>query len=870
VVVALAGAFLLALVIFGTTALGTAMAQEDVSSGRDLPAFKPRPGGEAVPGEIIVKYREGAGPVARADARRDEGLEKLKDLGLINAEVNRVSGQPVEQAIRDLERRPGVEYAEPNYVVYRTGYSNEPQFGQMWGLHNTGQTVEGSSGVANVDVNGAEAAARTLGSPNLVVAVIDDGVDFSHPDLAGRQWNNPGEIPGNGADDDRNGKVDDVNGWDFCHGDKTVHDPGDDSHGTHVAGTVAASINGTGVVGVAPNVKIMALKFLSDTGTGSGCNSTAGAIAAIQYAKSEGVKLSNNSWGGGDYSQALKDAIDASGSLFVAAAGNGGADGVGDNNDATPMYPASYSSPNILSVAAVNNRGSLGGFSNYGATTVDISAPGVSILSAVPANPGSPAAVLSSVGTSGKAVTAGFGAEEIGGADKRASFMTKAFSAVGRGSQQVVLVDDDASDIEFSGTADVGPTVAAAIQSATGSAPQTIRVGDGNGPPLSQLQGKTVVWATGGAFFSGFDDNFNTIPVLTSADQKTLTDFLNGGGKLIITGRDALYENENSAFVTSTLDLTVDVDTYTQTFTGASGTAFAGESYTFDGPLADPYGGLSHDGIAPASSTAKTQGGYNSTPATWEHWPGTSMAAPHVTGVAALAASINPGLLSTPVGLKNLVMNTGKALPATAGKTVTGDMVDARAAVDAAASDTAPPNTAITSGPPALTRSASAGFGFSASEAGTVFQCSLDGAAFAPCASPKGYSGLPSGAHTFRVRAIDAAGNADPTPAARSWTVDAIRPAVTGMSPKHRSTTRDTTPTVKAVVRDNLTNLGKGNIKLYVNGKAVPARKFSYSASTDRLVYNSPKLPKGKKTVKIVVRDAAGNVGTKSWYFTIK
>ncbi len=260
--------------------------------------------------------------------------------------------------------------------------------------------------------------------------------------------------------------------------------------------------------------------------------------------------------------------------------------------------------------------------------------------------------------------------------------MTKAFQAIVRDSQQVVLVDDDASDIEFSGTADVGPTVAAAIQSATGSAPQTISVGDGDGPPLSQLSGKTVVWATGEAFFSGFNEDFTTIPeILTPADQTTLTNFLNGGGRLVITGRDALYEITDEPFVTTTLDLAVDEDTFTQTFTGASGTPFAGESYTFDSALADEFGGISHDGIAPANSTAQTQGGYDPTPAGWESWPGTSMAAPHVAGTAALVASKYPNLLGQPTAIKKIIMDTGKPLSATAGKTVTGDIVDSQAAL---------------------------------------------------------------------------------------------------------------------------------------------------------------------------------------------
>jgi subtilisin family serine protease len=172
-----------------------------------------------------------------------------------------------------------------------------------------------------VDINGKETSTLSRGDPNLVVAVIDDGVDFTHPDLAARAWTNPGEVPNNDLDDDANGYIDDVNGWDFRHDDNTLHDSGGDFHGTHVAGTIAASVNGQGIVGVAPNIKIMALKFIGPEG-----GATSDAIRAIGYAKSKGVKISNNSWGGSPYSQALKDVIGASGSLFVASAGNGGSD----------------------------------------------------------------------------------------------------------------------------------------------------------------------------------------------------------------------------------------------------------------------------------------------------------------------------------------------------------------------------------------------------------------------------------------------------------------------------------------------------------------------------------------------------------------
>jgi subtilisin family serine protease len=367
-------------VILPSAALAQRLQHND--SQRERPTFEARADREAVPGQIIVKFKEDLGSAARADVRHEAGLEKKKELDLIGAEVAKVKNRPVEDALRELNDRPDVEYAERDYIVHATGYADEPRFDELWGLHNTGQPIFGVPGTADVDVNGLEASAITQGDPNLVVAVIDTGVDFSHPDLTDRRWVNPGESGGgketNGIDDDGNGFVDDVNGADFANNDGNPFD--DHSHGTHVSGTIAGSVNGQGVVGVAPNVKIMALKFLSAGGSGS----ISDAIEAIGYAKSKGAKISNNSWGGGGFSQALKDAIDSSDSLFVAAAGNGGFDGVGDNNDVTPFYPSSYDSPNILAVAANDNQGNLAEFSNFGATSVDISAPGVDILSSVP------------------------------------------------------------------------------------------------------------------------------------------------------------------------------------------------------------------------------------------------------------------------------------------------------------------------------------------------------------------------------------------------------------------------------------------------------------------------------------------------------
>jgi subtilisin family serine protease len=356
--------------------MAVAQLSEQNNSQGQSPTFEAPTNTQAVPEQIIVNFEENVDPATKADVRRAEGLEKEKDLELIGAEVDKVKGQPVEAAIRALNSRPDVEYAERDFIGHATGYEDEPRFGELWGLDNTGQ----NGCTPNVDINGLEASAVTQGDPNLVVAVIDSGVDFSHPEFTGRSWVNPGESGGgketNGIDDDGNGFVDDVNGADFVNNDGNPFD--DHSHGTHVAGTIAASVNDQGVVGVAPNVKIMALKWLNSSNRGF----TSDAIEAITYAKSKGAKISNNSWMLDGFSQALKDAIDASSdSLFVAAAGNDNRD-----NDIDPRYPASYTSPNILSVAAVDCYGNRASFSNFGANSVDISAPGVGILSAIPSN----------------------------------------------------------------------------------------------------------------------------------------------------------------------------------------------------------------------------------------------------------------------------------------------------------------------------------------------------------------------------------------------------------------------------------------------------------------------------------------------------
>ncbi|TWD90239.1 subtilisin family serine protease [Neobacillus bataviensis] len=325
---------------------------------------------------IIVKYKSNS---VRATVQNNHKLQVTKKLTLVNADLVKVpSGKDVASFISELKKDKNVLYAQPDYKIYRTSTPNDPSFGQLWGMNNTGQSISGTPGINNIDIDAPAAWDITKGNSNLVVGVIDEGIDYNHPDLQNNIWTNPGEIAGNGIDDDGNGYVDDIHGWDFWNGDNTIYDPTDgDHHGTHVAGTIAATANNnTGVTGVAPNVKVMSLKFL-----GPEYGYTSDAISAVQYATRMGVKILNNSWGGGSYDQALRDAINASGALFVVAAGNDGM-----NIDSSPSYPASYDCSNILSVAAIDNQGNLASFSNYGPNTVDVAAPGVNILSTLPNN----------------------------------------------------------------------------------------------------------------------------------------------------------------------------------------------------------------------------------------------------------------------------------------------------------------------------------------------------------------------------------------------------------------------------------------------------------------------------------------------------
>lgn len=347
-----------------------------------------------VPAELLIGFRPGSG-LDIAAVYQLHGLEERERLdprgGVLALRRVRFPLTPgadlaaeTQRVITQLTRHPLVRFAEPNYILHTSIVPNDPRFNELYGFHN----IDAASGKPDADVDGPEAWDRTTGSSEVIVFVIDSGVDYGHVDLAGSLWTNQAEALGQpNVDDDGNGYVDDVHGINAITGSG---DPADDmGHGTHVAGTIGAEgNNGIGVVGMAWDVRIGACKFLDQTGTGT----LDDAVQCFHYvnalkAAGHNVLVANNSWGGSGFSQALRDAMAGLDQptiqpiLHACAAGN-----THNNNDAAPNYPSNYDLPNIIAVAATDREDLYAAFSSYGATSVDLAAPGVAILSTVPAS----------------------------------------------------------------------------------------------------------------------------------------------------------------------------------------------------------------------------------------------------------------------------------------------------------------------------------------------------------------------------------------------------------------------------------------------------------------------------------------------------
>jgi subtilisin family serine protease len=360
-----------------------------------------------VPGEIIVKFKKNQqSSFLRNESIKNLGISLKRNMHLKYDQISVLkidqdkSKIKLEEVIKQLKSNPQVEYAEPNFIysvnpirannfsikkmdptsidIMTTQAPDDPKFNDLWGMRNTGSNEpKGSAGIEGADINALNAWDLTKGSKNIKIAVIDTGVDYNHPDLKNNTWINTAELNGKpGVDDDGNGYIDDIHGYDFANNDA---DPMDGhGHGTHCSGTIGAVHNNKiGVSGVMNDVTIVPIKFLGDDGSGT----LESAISAIDYATNLNVDLMSNSWGGGGFSQALYDAIKRAsdkGIIFTAAAGN-----ESSNNDVTPSYPASYKLPNIVSVAATTAQNNLAYFSCYGKSSVHIAAPGHNILSTV-------------------------------------------------------------------------------------------------------------------------------------------------------------------------------------------------------------------------------------------------------------------------------------------------------------------------------------------------------------------------------------------------------------------------------------------------------------------------------------------------------
>jgi len=377
---ALAGAVIASLGLCSTAAAG----------GRpDLVMAGLKAGRAHQSGEIIVKFRDGTSAAEQTAVRQGLGANKLDTIRAGNAMRGETSllklpaGVGVAAAVRALATDSAVEYVEPNWTYQHQATSNDTYAtnGSLWGMYGDASSPANQYGSQAAEAWGA----GHTDCGNVIVGVIDEGIYYNHEDLAANIWSNPYD-PVDGIDNDGNGKVDDVRGWDFDGGTSDINSGGaGDDHGTHVSGTIAGvGGNGKGVAGVCwSGVKLISAKFLGRRG-----GTTANAIAAVDYITDlktrHGLNIvaTNNSWGGGGFSQGLQDAIGRANTaniLFIAAAGNSAYD-----NDAQASYPSNYPNANIIAVASTTSTGGLSSFSQWGATTVDIGAPGSGIWSSVP------------------------------------------------------------------------------------------------------------------------------------------------------------------------------------------------------------------------------------------------------------------------------------------------------------------------------------------------------------------------------------------------------------------------------------------------------------------------------------------------------
>ncbi len=672
-------------------------------------------GQKFVPGELIVQFRSGASTAARSSALRTRGARLVEGLGQKGLGLVKLpEGASVTGAAQALEDDPTVEFAEPNYISHLTAtVPNDPRFADLWGLNQT----------ADHDIDAPEAWDLNTGSGNVLVAVIDSGVSYTHPDLAPNIWIN--DDPAGGGDQDGNGKIDDTRGWDFVQEDNAPLDY--NGHGTHVAGTIGAQGNNSaGITGVNWDVTIMPLRAAD----ANGGLTDADIAQAITYACANGADVVNGSFGGAFPNTAVSNAITApacANTLFVFAAGN---DGIvlEINDDDHNSFPCEYhrspaaggvSATNILCVAASQENGTLATFSNRGDTAVHLAAPGTDIWSAQQVYSTLPGWPEGFEGT-----TAAFNNRWNG------RLITSGSKLWNR-----------KSGIKKSGTFSLSDSPTGNYNNNTQTSIRRMTKFS-----LAGRRGCRLFYDMRLATEPGFD-GFQINAGLTTFASSAMDGWSGSTGGVFVTESSDFSSLDNRAGITLRF-------------------------WLFSDPV-DTFDGVYLDNVAMRCLAAS--GG------TYQSLQGTSMATPHVAGAAALLLARNPSL--TVAQLKTALLSTVDATPDL--EVLTNGRLQLLDALNSVA-DGAPPEGYYTSRPAAKTNQTTATLAFTSNEpGGDTFVCSHDGGAYAPCVSPMVLPGLGAGNHTFAVVALDALMNQDGSPAVANWIIDLTRPntTITGRPP---------------------------------------------------------------------------------------
>ena len=579
-----------------------------------------------VEGEILVKYKNdkinldtSSGRAVALNFSNSKSLENKEDLRKNNISVLKIrDDKTVENKIAELNNDPNVEYAQPNYQYYSTVINtNDTNKGLLWGLDNTGQSVNGVSGTNDADIDAPEAWAINEGTnSSIIVALIDSGVAYNHPDLLANMWN------GTNCKDENGTALGGCNyGYDYEDVDKTPL-PNTSSHGTHIAGTISAvKNNSTGIIGVAPQAKIMAIKSSLTTSDN---------VKSINFAKQNGAKIINASWAGENFDQVLSDAISSFPGLFIAAAGNGGDDGIGDNNENVHLYPSDYNLNNIISVTATDQNDSLPSFSNYGATSVDVGAPGTNIYSTI---------------------------------SQETSVLFESFETIIPPAVPSGWVKSGANNNWGTYTLDDG-TFWGSVLYGDLAYPYANNVN-------TTITSPTYNLSSGGANID-FWTKCDTEYVTDSWADYMVLEFSSDGGSSF---SEVLKWDE--AMIDSNTDPSGGAMYH---FIGGISDQYLTTNFKFrlrwvTNSSDNNYDGCLVDDVKITKYSDGSNGGY-------DYYDGTSMATPHVAGLAALIEGYNPNLTTSQV--KNIILTTGDNRASLSGKTVSGKRINAYNALLAA------------------------------------------------------------------------------------------------------------------------------------------------------------------------------------------